>query len=69
MKESQIRVLESLAQFKFLNSNHLLALGIIKQRPNLYRILPALRDGRVPYVTRLELFRLQLGTIYTAWRQ
>ena len=67
MKESQIKLLEKLAQYKYLTTSQMHRLGILKHKQGLYQILRELKDsskskidfknfGIAPGIGKLESF-------------
>lgn len=56
MKESQIRVLEALATFKYLTTQQMLDMSISTSRPNLLQnVLKNIRDIKYPYIHRQSM--------------
>lgn len=54
LNESKIKILELLAIYKFLTTNQLLRLGVIKHKPNLVNLLKDLRERQRPLIERIR---------------
>ncbi len=54
LSESKLKILESLAKYKFLTTKQFLRLGIVKYRSNLVPLLKDLRDRQRPLISRVS---------------
>lgn len=54
LSESKLKILESLAKYKFLTTKQFLRLGIVKHRTNLVPLLRDLRDRHRPLIAKIS---------------
>jgi len=73
LSESKIKILESLAKYKFLTTKQFLRLGIVKHRPNIFPLLKDLRERQRPFIEKIsfavhpKLGRLEDVHYLTKW--
>ncbi len=54
LSESKLKILESLAKYKFLTTKQMLRLGIVKYRTNLVPLLKDLRERHRPLIAKIS---------------